>query len=100
MTDITFSAVNYSELKIPNDSIVYCDPPYKDTTDGYGQGKFNHNNFYNWLRKIQRAGALIYVPEYSMPEDFVPVWKREINCTLNQTQATTRTERLYKLAVV
>ena len=97
---VCFSVGEYKEIDIPDDSIVYCDPPYSGTTDGYGVGGFSHDSFYSWLKQIQASGSLVYVSGYEMPDDFIVVWERQVNCNIdnmNQSKATARTERLYKL---
>ena len=59
---------NYTELPIPENSLIYCDPPYKGTT-GY-KDKFNHEDFYIWCREMKAKGHSIYISEYTMPDDF------------------------------
>lgn len=47
---ITFSVLDYEEVKIPEDCVIYCDIPYEGT-DGYlekGQGGFDYERFYQW----------------------------------------------------
>lgn len=51
-----------------NDILVYCDPPYSDTNCGKYKG-FDNNRFYEWAKGIDN----IYISEYNMPEDFIPV---------------------------
>ena len=40
MKDVQFFNLNYSEVNIPSNSLVYCDIPYKDTTK-YSTGSFD-----------------------------------------------------------
>ena len=51
MGDVIFTNANYDEVDIPQGSIVYCDIPYKDTTQYSSKevGKFNHDEFYKWV---------------------------------------------------
>jgi DNA adenine methylase len=48
MKDVQFFNLNYSEVNIPSNSLVYCDIPYKDTTK-YSTDSFDHPSFYSWL---------------------------------------------------
>ena len=57
---------DYAEVSIPSNSVIYCDPPYKDTF-GY-RVEFDHERFYDWCR---RSKAPVYISEYTMPEDFI-----------------------------
>lgn len=59
---------DYRSVTIPANSVIYCDPPYKDTA-GYGVD-FDHEAFYEWARK---QTAPLFISEYQMPDDFVCV---------------------------
>ena len=56
---------SYENVKIPLNSVVYCDPPYKDIATYLSE--FNHEDFYNWCRKQK---SLVFISEYGMPDDF------------------------------
>lgn len=66
----------YDDLIIPDNSIIYCDPPYKNTTKY--RDEFNHELFWEWCRKKVNEGHTVYISEYNAPEDFVCVWQKEI----------------------
>lgn len=94
---VDFYWADYSELEIPSQSIIYCDPPYKGTT-GYNVSKhFDHNRFYEWCRKQKEKGHTLFVSEYSMPDDFTLVWEKESNININCSNTKKAVERLYKL---
>lgn len=42
----------YQDLEIPNNSIIYCDPPYQNTTSY--KYKFNHMEFWDWCRNKKK----------------------------------------------
>ena len=69
---LTVSKADYRSLSVPDDAVVYCDPPYYGTyTGGYtsmGGNTFDSAAFHDWCR-AQRA--LVVVSEYQMPDDFV-----------------------------
>ena len=71
---------DYRDISIPQGATVYCDPPYK-SADGYCTGAFDHEAFYEWARN---ADFPIYISEYSMPDDFVRIWARDVNVLANQ----------------
>src|SRR5699024_12804894 len=56
---------DYKDLKFKPNSVIYCDPPYKNTED-YGV-KFNHDEFYEWALNQNNP---VYISEYSAPKDF------------------------------
>lgn len=82
---------DYSEVDIPNDSVVICDIPYIGTekyqTDTGEEQTFDHERYYEWVRNNDK---LIFTCEYWMPDDFVCVWKRERVSTLCATNNSLR----------
>lgn len=71
---------NYYDMDIPDNSIIYCDPPYANTT-GYG-GKFDTNRFWEWVREMSSKGHSMFISEYTAPDDFECVWSKSVNNTL------------------
>jgi DNA adenine methylase len=93
---IDFFNVNYDKLDIPNNSIIYCDIPYKDTTK-YNT-TFDYDNFYTWCRYMKKQGHQIFVSEYNMPDDFICVWQKEITSSLTQDTGSKKAiERLFTI---
>ena len=85
-------STDYRDVPIERGGVVYCDPPYKDA-GGYVTGAFDHDAFYDWARNAEFP---VYVSEYSMPEDFIPVWEKPVAVLANQKGADGKvTERLY-----
>lgn len=72
-----FSAKSYDEVDIPENALIYCDPPYINTA-GYGV-EFNHSRFYDWCRAQKE---LVLISEYAMPEDFIPICRKNKSITL------------------
>lgn len=71
---------SYSDLQIPPNSIIYCDPPYENTT-GY-KDKFNHTEFWQWCRDKAKEGHTVFVSEYNAPDDFECIWQQELNVSV------------------
>ena len=69
LKDVQFYSGSYLDLVIPDNSLVYCDIPYKNTT-GYSVGDFNHEQFYNWCRSLKEQSCDVLVSEYksNVPE--------------------------------
>ena len=87
---IEFHNVRYDELLIPDNSIIYCDPPYADTA-GYISGDFDHKAFWNWVR-LQSANHQVFVSELKAPEDFETLWEMKIGSSMGKG----RIEKLFK----
>lgn len=81
----------YQEVKIPADSCVYCDPPYRGTAE-YKDGEFDHDRFYNWIRTRDFP---VYISEYAMPDDFVSVWSRNKTCSYGANNNRKTMEHLF-----
>ena len=61
---------DYRDVEIAEDSVIYCDPPYKGT-HGYNSGDFNHEDFYAWCLEQREP---LFISEYDMPKgDFVSI---------------------------
>lgn len=65
---IEFVYSDYASLAIPPESLIYCDPPYADTTS-YKQ-EFDSARFWQWCRDKSDEGHTIFVSEYQAPDDF------------------------------
>lgn len=61
---------DYREVRIPDNAIVYADPPYRDTCcDGYKSG-FDTIAFDEWLSKVP---FMVVVSEYTAPRGCVEI---------------------------
>ena len=94
MRGVQFSNCNYYDLEIPPNSIVYCDPPYIDTT-GYSVGGFDHDKFWDWVRGLDDAGHIVFVSEYVAPDDFHCVWRKEVKNNFGDRSGSS-IEKLFK----
>jgi DNA adenine methylase len=93
---VDFRHSSYQYLTIPDNSIIYCDPPYKDTTKY--KDSFDHEPFYEWCRQKHREGHQVFVSEYQMPDDFICVWSKEVNSSLaKDTGSKKGIEKLFTL---
>jgi DNA adenine methylase len=92
---IRFKHSSYSELEIPAESIIYCDPPYANTTRY--KSFFEHEPFWQWCREKSADGHSVFVSEYTAPDDFECVWQKEINSSLTKNTGSKKgIEKLFK----
>lgn len=80
---------SYDDLDFEDDSVIYCDPPYKDTNTY--RTNFNHEKFYEWCKKQKN----IYISEYNMPNDFKILKTIDKVCSLSLTNNTETCEKLF-----
>ncbi len=81
LKSVIFTNDEYWSVKIPGDSIIYCDPPYQHTTKY--SNEFDHKKFFNWVRGMANLGHSIFVSEYNAPDDFECVWSKEAKSSLS-----------------
>ena len=94
---ITFKQGDYKDLisYIPlRNTILYCDSPYKGTKSYAINNKFNHEEYYNWLRETSKK-VPIFISEQSLPQDFVPVWEKDVTRTIGKDNNFKACEKLY-----
>lgn len=93
MKRLTIGSVDFAEEDIPNDSVIYCDPPYRDKGDYRKSKGFDHERFYDW---VLRQTVPVFVSEYAMPEDFVEVaaWRKVCNMS-QDTKPKETTEKIF-----
>ncbi len=94
LKDVPFFELGYNELLIPNSSIIYCDPPYENTT-GYKTGSFNHNGFWDWCREKSSQGHKVFISEYNAPDDFVCIWEKQRKPDLGLGKVSPVVEKLF-----
>lgn len=92
LSGIRLECCGYDELSIPDNSIIYCDPPYQDTTSY--KNSFDSSRFWDWVRDKARAGHKIYISEYNAPADFRCVWEKEVSSSLSKSNKKS-TEKLF-----
>ena len=92
----TFTCLDYHDVEIPDGAVVYCDPPYVNTT-GYTVGQFDTNEFWDYMRQISKR-CNVYISEESAPDDFECIWSKEKIRTLEKSDNVERVkvEKLFK----
>lgn len=95
LKDVDFYCCGYNELKIPKNSIIYCDPPYKNTKK-YDNAEFDYDKFYLWCIEQYKCGNKIFISEYDMPKPFKEIWSMEVVCNIN-IEKSRRIEKLFTL---
>lgn len=94
----SFQSGNYADMNIVRGSIVYCDPPYADTTKYSASTDFNHQDFYDWCEFLVKDGCRVFVSEYSVPDHWECLWEKKVNSSLTQdTGSKTNIEKLFKV---
>jgi DNA adenine methylase len=90
---ITFKNQDYQDLEIPENSLIYCDPPYEGTTKY--KDDFNHAEFWEWCRQKTKEGHQVFISEYNAPEDFKCVKEIQHKTILDKNSNYKRIEKLF-----
>lgn len=87
------------DLSFKNPTTIYCDPPYRGTTNY--KDSFDHDKFYDWACLQRSQGHRVFISEYDMPEDrFKVVWEKSVVSTLSNTESKKNKRETEKLFVV
>ena len=95
MDDVLFECADYKKLVFEN-CLIYCDPPYADTTQAYGIGDFNTQEFWDVMRLWSKNND-VYISEYVAPDDFECVLEipTKIDIRNKDNQMEKRVEKLF-----
>jgi len=72
---------SYEELIIPDNSVIYSDPPYAGATQY--KDVFTSDEHWQWCREKVKQGHKVFISEYNAPDDFVCVWEQEVKSSLS-----------------
>ena len=78
-SNISITSVSYDEIDLPdpNETVIICDPPYRNT-QGY-QVEFDNDKFEQWCIDKAREGYEIFVCEYNITNPaFEEIWSKEV----------------------
>lgn len=91
---VVFTAGNYFDMYIPDQSIIYCDPPYIGTTKY--KDRFDHSKFWQWCNEMVSKGHKVFVSEYVAPKDWKCIWSKMVNNSLTkETGSKQGVEKLF-----
>lgn len=80
----------------PVGMLIYCDPPYEDTTQyDYCKG-FDHGKFWDTMRDWSKNND-VYISEYKAPDDFKCVLEIETKTDMHEKSKSIRIERLFSV---
>jgi len=90
---VNFFCMDYRDVVLDSEWVVYCDPPYSGTTK-YSMG-FDHEVFWNKMREWSE-GNVVLISEYSAPNDFdcIREWQTRTDMH-NSNRSNARTEKLF-----
>jgi DNA adenine methylase len=92
--DAAFTSKHYREFT-PHGMLIYCDPPYADTTSYDGYGDFDNDEFWETMQ-VWSQDNTVFVSEYTAPDFCVEVYRWEKKTTLvHKGEAPKRIDKLF-----
>lgn len=94
-SSLTWSAGDYQDVKIEDNSVIYADIPYKSTNTYVGEGEdFDYERFYEWCLKQTQP---LFISSYEMPKsDFKVVAEFSRRDTMSASSNSNNvTERIF-----
>jgi DNA adenine methylase len=95
LIDVEFSYGSYTQFSDLDNYIIYCDPPYVNTRCKYAE-KFDSESFWDWVREMSKTNV-IFVSEYSAPDDFECVFENKKTNVSNGRKASGREKLFIKI---
>ena len=94
---IQASCLDYSQVDVKPNSVIYCDIPYENTEKYLANKReaFDYERFYEWACNQKE---LVVISSYEIKDNrFTCVWQKEKLCLLNQFRdgRNIKIERLY-----
>jgi len=86
-----FYNTSYEDVHIPENSLIYADPPYRGTKEYVANG-FDSAKFDDWLRSNPQR---VYISEYNMPDDFKIINSIEKSALMGNYNSKKVIENLY-----
>ena len=91
--NLTITRKSYADVAIPDNAVVYADPPYKGTDIKGYKCEFDYGEFENWLAAVP---FMVIVSEYNAPVGCVEIASIKKQSTLAQgSKGGTNTEKLF-----
>ena len=91
LQSLEMTNLDYKDVQIEEDCVIYCDPPYANTND-YNID-FNHNDFYSWCRNQKNC----FISEYTKAIDFKLVAEKCKFCSFSSVNRKVTIEKLFTI---
>lgn len=97
LNKISFLCGDYEELHSDKSGcLIYCDIPYKGTTQYSTSIGFDYERFWNWAEKMSENN-IVLVSEYNAPDGWKSIWQMNLPKTLNHGNNVNGVEKLFIL---
>ena len=97
LSNTKFSTGDYKQYSNLSNFIIYCDPPYQNTSQRYKfMNNFDSDEFWDWCRFMSKKN-IIFVSCYNAPKDFTRIasFNHKLTGIIHSNGNRKRTEKLY-----
>jgi DNA adenine methylase len=91
--DVEFIHSDYEKLEFDK-CLIYCDPPYENSSYEMYKDKFNHTEYWNKVREWSKNN-IVLCSEYNAPDDFICIFEKQLTTTFDNKQRKKDTEKLF-----
>lgn len=77
-----------------NNCLIYCDPPYKDTTSYFNANGFDYDEFWQVMRDCSKNN-IVLISELDAPDDFDCIWQKDVSRSINAPDKKRAVEKLF-----
>lgn len=91
LQNVLLHRCDYRTIVVDDNTVVYCDPPYANTTAYNGAPNFNTDIFWNTVNRWAVQGALVLISEYTVPQTFSYLWRSVFTRTKQESLSRTGT---------
>jgi site-specific DNA-adenine methylase len=92
-TNVIFEHKSYNDWE-PHNMLIYCDPPYQGTEAYSSVEKFDHDKFWETMRKWSKNNK-VFISEETAPKDFKSIWSKQKRRTLDKENRDNKKEHLF-----
>lgn len=83
----------------PSDFVIYCDPPYAETTGYTKAGAFPSLLFWRRVQQWEEAGVPVLVTEYTCPVNHEVLWTRTSRSSMGARKRGPWLDRLFRVVI-
>ena len=96
LNDTKFVHMDYRDydLSCLSGAVIYCDPPYQGTKQYSNSISFDHDYFWDVMRKWSENNIVI-ISEQNAPDDFECIWEKAVSRSIKANDKSISTEKLF-----
>ena len=95
LKNVEWYSGDYYNCPLPENSLIYCDPPYQGTKQYANAMTFDYEEFWQYMRDWSKNN-IVLISEQNAPDDFECIWEQEVSRSIKAADKSKSTEKLFK----